>query len=333
MKKHIVKAIPLFFATFLISACGNTMTAEEQTTGRGAGNYYPVSIQVYTDEGKTVTQTIKQEPKKVVVIGEAMAELMIGFGLQEKVVGVGYLDQSLSKYAEQIAQMPVISKLWPSKEAVIALQPDLIYSLSSALKEDRVGDFSFWKERGIPVISAANFTVGRSIEEYFKDIKNFGIVFHVENQTEAYVKEQNERFDQIKKIASTAKTKPKVLFIAGAGRENYDYYPPSWCLIDEMIEGAGGEYMQLSKQGVEMSLESIIAANPEKIIVSEFQKTDREAIRNKLLSNQKLQNIQAIKTGNVMVADYTNAVRGSLQLADLYEDVAAFIHPELFGGK
>jgi iron complex transport system substrate-binding protein len=31
-----------------------------------------------------------------------------------------------------------------------------------------------------------------------------------------------------------------------------------------------------------------------------------------------------------MVADYTNAIRGSLNLADLYEDVAEFIHPELF---
>jgi len=34
-----------------------------------------------------------------------------------------------------------------------------------------------------------------------------------------------------------------------------------------------------------------------------------------------------------MVAEYTNSVNGGLQLADLYEDVATFIHPELFGGK
>ncbi|MFW5435825.1 ABC transporter substrate-binding protein [Paenibacillus apiarius] len=116
--------------------------------------------------------------------------------------------------------------------------------------------------------------------------------------------------------------------------ENYDYYPPSWCIIDEMIEGAGGKYMQLSKDGyIELSMEAIIAANPEKIILTQFQEPDNEVIKDKLLANEKLKNVDAIKTGNVMVADYTNAIRGSLQLADLYEKVAAFIHPELFSGK
>ncbi len=84
---------------------------------------------------------------------------------------------------------------------------------------------------------------------------------------------------------------------------------------------------------MEMSIESIIAANPEKIIITEFQGSDREKIKNKILSNKRLQNVTAIKTGNVMVVDYTNAIRGSLELSDLYEDVAKFIHPELFGGN
>lgn len=142
------------------------------------------------------------------------------------------------------------------------------------------------------------------------------------------------RMDQVKKMAKTAEQTPKVLLIASAGRENYDYYPPSWCIIDEMIEGAGGEYMKLSKDGyIQMSLEAIIAANPEKIMITEFQEPERDVTKNKLLSNDRLKNVNAIKTGNVMVVDYTNAIRGSLELADLYDKVAAFIHPEIFGGK
>lgn len=53
------------------------------------------------------------------------------------------------------------------------------------------------------------------------------------------------RIEQVKKIAeSAAEETPKVMFIGGA-RDTYYYYPPSWCMIDEMIEGAGGEYMEL----------------------------------------------------------------------------------------
>ncbi|MNO27421.1 corrinoid ABC transporter substrate-binding protein [compost metagenome] len=335
----------LLLTSVLCSACSQTVPVQEiesigelnvelPQSNSGVNDHYPVSVKVYTNDGKEITQTIEKEPQKVVVIGSAIAELMIEFGQKDKVMGLGYSDQSFSKYADQINNLPLITQSWPSKESVIALQPDLIYSISSAFKEDLLGDIPFWNDRGIPVISAVNFTVGRSLEEYFKEINNFGLTFNVEGKTNAYLKEQKDRIEQVQKIIkSSAEETPKVLFIGGA-RDTYYYYPPSWCMIDEMIEGAGGAYMELSKEGyIELSVEAIIAANPEKIIITEFQEPDAEATRNKLLSNERLQNVSAIKSGNVMVAEYTSAINGGLQLADLYEDVAAFIHPVLFGAK
>ncbi|WP_315167833.1 ABC transporter substrate-binding protein [Metaclostridioides mangenotii] len=307
---------------------------QHEDDSKKSKNNYPLKLNVYTNEGKEIVQTINKEPKKVVVIGQAMAELMIEFGLQDRVVGIGYLDQSFSKYEDEISKMPVMSKSWPSVESIIALQPDIIYAMSSSFKEDRVGDISFWNERGIPTLPAVNFTIGRSIDEYIKDIENFGKTFNIESEINKYLEEQNERIDKVKEATKKANSKPSVLLVASAGRENYDYYPRSGCVIDEVIEDTGGKYVELSKDSyMEMSTESIIAANPEKIIITEFQGSNSEAIKNKLISNKKLQNVTAIKTGNVMVADYTNAIRGSLELSDLYKDVAEFIHPELFGGN
>ncbi|WP_032122429.1 ABC transporter substrate-binding protein [Clostridium amazonitimonense] len=312
----------------------SSMVQNQEIHSSKRGDDYPVEIKVYTKEGKEVVQTIEKEPQKVVVVGSAVAELMIEFGQKEKVIGLGYIDKSFSKYDDEIAKLPLITELWPSKESVLALQPDIIYSISSAFREDSLGDISFWNDRGIPVISAVNFTVGRSIDEYFKEIKNFGLTFNVTDRTDAYLKEQNARIDEIKKIAEGAEGTPKVLFIGSARDTYYYYYSPSWCMIDEMIEGAGGEYMKLSEKGyIEMSIEAIIEANPEKIIITEFQQPDSEAIKNKLLSNERLQNVNAIKTGNVMVAEYTSAINGGIELVNLYEDVAEFIHPKLFGGK
>lgn len=347
-KKFITLFLVMAFCLSIVAGCSYTEKAQdsqeqsqnnqdaklnEEKSDVERGNHYPVTIKMYTNEGKEIEQTIEREPKKVVVIGETMAELVIEFGQKDKVVGVGYLNQSFSKYADQINQMPIITESWPSKEAVLALKPDIIYSISSAFKEELLGDISFWNDRGVPVLSAVNFTIGRSIEEYFTEIKNFGMVFNVKDKTDAYLKEQNSRINKVKKIVQGAKETPRVLFI-GSARDTYYYYPPSWCIIDEMIEGAGGEYMKLSENGyIEMSIEAVIATNPEKIIITEFQEPDREMIKNKLISNERLKNVNAIKTGNVMVAEYTNSVNGGLQLADIYEDVATFIHPELFGGK
>lgn len=302
-------------------------------SGHNGSQHYPVTLQIYTDEGKEMKQTIEKEPQKVVVLGTAMAELMIQFGQKDKIAGLAYLDQSFSPYTDEIAKLPLLTELWPSKEAVIALQPDLIYSMSSAFKEDRLGGISFWNERGIQVVPASNFNIGRSIVNYFEDIQNFGKIFNVEEQTDSYLKQQQTRIDEITQKAQQVKAKPKVLLLASAGRENYDYYPPSWCVIDEMVEGSGGEYIQLADGYIELQIEAIIAANPDKIILTHFQESDHESIKNKLLSNPRLKNMKAIQTGNVMVADYTNAIRGGLQLTDLYEEVARFVQPELFGGQ
>ncbi len=191
---------------------GKTIGIEEQKQNKSKSkNNYPVNIKVYTDEGKEIVQTIEKEPKRVVIMGQSMAELMIKFGLQDKVVGVGYLDKSFSKYEDEISKMPIIAKSWPSKEAIIALKPDIIYSMSSAFKGDRVGDISFWNDRGIPVLPAVNFTIGRSIDEYFKDIKNFGLAFNIENETNKYLKEQNDRMDKVKEVAKKSKNYPKCI--------------------------------------------------------------------------------------------------------------------------
>lgn len=349
MKRNMVQAYQLFIllvvVTLLSSACVNTtinkaqtekeevIASEEVALDQSNNNNYPISLKVYTNEGEEIAQTIEKEPQRVVVIGETMAELMIEFGKEEKIVGVAYLNQSFSKYSEQISKLPMISESWPSKEAVLALQPDLIVSISSAFKEELLGDISFWNERNIPVLSAVNFTVGRSIDEYMGEIKNFGIALDAVNLTEHYIHEQRVKINEIKKIAENAMAKPKVLLV-GSARDTFYYYPPEWCIIDEMIEGADGEYMKLSEDGyMELSIEAIIKANPEKIIITEFQELDPEVIRNKLLINPQLQNVDAIKNGHVLAAEYTTTINGGLELVPLYEEVAKFIQPDLFGGE
>ncbi len=308
-------------------------TASKQEENNQTNAHYPLTLSVYTDEGKQIEQTIEKEPQRILVIGQGFAELMLAFGEEERIAGVAYLDKSYSKYEEQVRQLPVLTDMWPSKEAVLELKPDLIISMSSAFQKERLGEITFWNERGIPVVAGINYTIGRTIESFFEDIENLGKALNIEEKTNAFLEEQKARIAAVQERATQAENKPKVLLVASGGRETYDYYSPSLCVIDEMIEGAGGEYLQLSEDTyVEMSAESILSVNPEKIIITEFQKPDSEAAKNKLMQNPMLRNVAAVQTGDVITADYTNAIRGSLDLADLYEEVARFVHPELFKG-
>ncbi|WP_369595249.1 ABC transporter substrate-binding protein [Lysinibacillus pakistanensis] len=342
LKKYFSMFMIVMLCLLMLSACSQwtveykepSQSLTEATQSNSIGkSHYPLTLTVYDDAGKEVQQTIEKEPKRIVVIGQGFAEWMLAFGEEKRIVGLAYLDKSFSEYEEQIKKLPIITDMWPSKEAILKLQPDLIISMSSAFQKERIGDISFWNKRGIPVLTGINYTTGRTIDSFFEDITNLGNVLNIQDKTEAFVDKQKEQINDIQTKAVLAKDKPKVLLLGTSGETTY-YYGPTLCLIDEMIEGAGGEYIQVSKETyVEMSEESILSVNPDKIIITGFQKSDSEALIKQYLNNPKLKNATAIKNGNVKVVEYTTAVRGSLGLTDLYKDVAQYIHPELFKGE
>ncbi|MGM7634250.1 ABC transporter substrate-binding protein [Bacillus sp. Hm123] len=342
IKKYISMFLIGTLCLLMLSACSErtveqkepsqSLTKETQSNAIG-DSHYPLNLTISDDTGKEIQQTIEKEPKRIVVIGQGFAEWMLAFGEEERIVGLAYLDKTFSEYEEQIKTLPIITDMWPSKEAILELQPDLIISMSSAFQKERLGDISFWNERGIPVLAGINYTTGRTIDSFFEDITNLGNVLNIQDKTDAFVEKQKEQINKIETKAALAKDKPKVLLLGTSGETTY-YYGPSLALIDEMIEGAGGEYIQVSKETyVEMSEESILSVNPDKIIITGFQESDSEALINQYLNNPKLKNAKAIKNGDVKVVDYTTAVRGSLGLTDLYKDVAQYIHPELFKGE
>ncbi|MCU6712687.1 ABC transporter substrate-binding protein [Paenibacillus sp. J5C_2022] len=342
MKRIVSLLITMSLCLIALSACSqhnvepnasNPDQSEVTASSLAENKHYPLTLTIYDDAGKEMQQTIKKEPKRIVVIGQGFAEWMIAFGEEKRIAGLAYLDKSFSEYEEQIKELPIMTDMWPSKEAILELQPDLIISMSSAFQKERIGDISFWNKRGIPVLAGINYTTGRTIDSFFEDIENLGTVLNIQERTNAFIEKQRDQIREIGKIAERAQDKPNVLLLGTSGETTY-YYGPSLCLIDEMIVGAGGEYIQVSKDTyVEMSEESILSVNPDKIIITGFQKSDSQALIDQFLHNPKLKNATAIKTGNVKVVEYTTAVRGSLGLADLYKDVARYVQPELFKGE
>lgn len=302
-------------------------SVREQETSKQE-SHYPLTLSVYDDRGSQLEQTIEKEPQRIVVIGQGFAEWMIGLGEEKRIAGLAYLDKSFSSYEPQIQSLPVMTDMWPSREAVLELHPDLIIAMSSAFQKDRLGDISFWNDRGIPVLTGINYTIGRTIDSFYDDISNLGKALNIEDKTNAFIEGQKSQIREIQAKAARAADRPRVLLLGVSGNTTW-YYGPSLVLIDEMIEGAGGEYIKVSDETyVEMSDESILAVNPDKIIITGFQKEDREALINQYLQDPKLKNAIAVQNGAVETVDYTTAVRGGLDLADMYRNVAEFIHPE-----
>jgi iron complex transport system substrate-binding protein len=172
-KISILLAIVLCFTA--LTACSQKELAENKVSNAGSnnqsassqtGSHYPLELTIYDNKGNELQQSIKKEPERIIVIGQGLAELIIHFEEEKRIVGLAYLDQSYSKYKAQINQLPLLTDMWPSKESIITLKPDFIVAMSSAFTDERLGDISFWNERGIPVLTGINYTVGRTIDSF-----------------------------------------------------------------------------------------------------------------------------------------------------------------------
>ncbi|MBQ0826852.1 ABC transporter substrate-binding protein [Streptomyces sp. RG38] len=265
------------------------------------------------------------------VVGQNLAELMIAFGLEDRIVGVGYLDGADSYYREELAELPHLTDQVPSAEAVMALDPDVILSMSFAMTDENLGSVPTWNARGVSVITADNYTIGRDLDTYFADIRNLGAAFDVSDRTDAYIAREKKTLEDIGSLTRSAKDTPRVLLVAsgGANKLTYNYYSPSLGLVDEMVRAAGGTYVEVSKDAyAEMSAETIISVDPDVIVMTQFQKAGAEAEKDRLLGDDRLRDVTAISRGRVMLLDYSTSVRGTPHLGELTRRLAEFLHPE-----
>lgn len=334
-------AIPLLSLCASLTACagpgaGPGGTAQRQPTASSSARTsgtYPERITVLDNDGKPVTETIEKAPRRVVVLGQNLVEAMIAFGLQDRIVGTAYFDGSSSDYESRIAELPKITDQVPSVESVLALRPDLIVSMSFAMTSQNLGTIQTWNSRGVNVLTADNYTIGRDFNSYFDDIAHIGTVFGVSGKTNDYLTRTRAELQRIKEAADGSGTpKPRVLLVekGGENKATYNYYSPSLSLVDDMVEAAGGTYVQISKdQYAQMSDESIIKANPDVVIMTQFQKSDGDAEKARLLGDSRLRGVTAIAKKRVLLVNYSTAVRGSLDLVDLTARIVEYLHPGL----
>lgn len=269
-----------------------------------------------------------EKPERVIVIGQSTLEFMLGFGLEDKIAGIAQVDIQNTRYDSLMNELPIITRQWPSKEAILSLRPDLIYSMESAFRGERIGSLKFWHQRGIPTFQINDYTFGKSLSSYRKDLIDSGVIFEKEKEVNDYLNHLDAVIEDIKqkRNLNSTSTTPNILFLACVGPIYY-YYPPSLCVLDEIIEDCGGKFLNLGDRSIILSIEALLKVNPDKIILSQYLHSDAENALNKLLQNKMLRHISAIKNQDILTIDYTNAVSGSLELPQVYKSVYSFIHP------
>ena len=271
----------------------------------------------YTDDmGRAVV--IDQIPQRIVSFGPSITEILFALGLEEKVVGVSnYCD-----YPEAAELKPKVGDAYnPSLERIVELEPDLVLTLKQEQLNTELDALGI------------KFMVldPEDIDGILGDIELVGKITGTKKRAEELIKDMQ---DSISQVIALMKDVPKVsvFFIIDATDPTLPWTAGSGSFIDALITMAGGENIAAETVGgwVPFSLEQVVSSDPEVIIIQTMIAGIPTISKEELEEHPVWGEMTAVRQGKVYIIDGDLVSRAGPRIVQGLEEMAKFIHPELF---
>lgn len=255
---------------------------------------------------------------------------MLDLDLQEYLVGTAFMDSPiLPRLEDKYKNMNVLSETYPSKEAVLALNPDLIMGWKSVFSEKNLGSVESWNEKGVKTFIQRNSGISKeqTLEDVYSDINDIGKIFNIEEKSTKYVDDMKSRINSISEKIKSVKEPMKVLILEGEGENKYRVYGPK-TLVSDMVSKVGG--VNIAKDSGSVGVENIIEMNPDAIVLIHYlmQNKDNQE-ESSLLDNKALKNVTAIKENRIIYTPLSETYAGGVRTVDGIERIAKGLYPDL----
>lgn len=275
----------------------------------------PIPPGAVTDDlGRPVN--IEKIPQRIISLSPSNTEILFALGLGEKVVGVTeFCDYPpKAKDKEKIGGFST-----PDIEKIIALEPDLI--LAGSIHDREI--IPALEERGFTIFALAP----KNLDEILEDIRIVGEITGKAEEAFELVAQMESRIGAV-----TDKTKElersRVFYITWhdplrtAGGDTWH---------EELIVKAGGINIAHDLTGyATISLETVIAANPQVIITGAGMGTGVDLPLQFAKTEERLRNVDARINNRVYAVPTDLSGRPGPRIVDALEQFAESIHPELF---
>lgn len=304
LKKVTLLLMFVLFAVGLVS-CGSSNAGS--SSSNESSSVYPLTL---TDSfGGEVT--LDKAPEKVVSVAPNMTELVYKLGAGNMLVGrTDYCD-----YPEEALNVESIGTLrTPDIEKIISLEPDLVLT-STHFNEENAQKL---ESAGIKVLSLYE---ENNVDGVYTMIDTLGKALNKQTEAEETVKEMKAAIeDTTKKIEGLEK--PKIYYVVGFG-EYGDFSAPENTFVGQLIKLAGGDNIVPASDSWAFSLEKLIEADPEIIVV---KKGDKE----NFMSTPGYSDLSAVKNGKVYEIDNNLLDRQGYRNAEGVKVLAEIFYPEAF---
>ncbi|WP_242902820.1 ABC transporter substrate-binding protein [Actinomadura terrae] len=323
--RRIRHAALLLVAVFLVGGCGSA--AEDAAEESSAAPGFPVTV---TNCG--VTTTYERPPRRAVSLNQHATEVMLALGLERSMVGTGFLDDRvLPEFQAAYDRVKVLSKEYPSFEALLAAEPDFVYGGWVSTFDEKEG-------RGRPALRKAGIDTHLNIEECPKgpvtmatveeEIRTIAKIFGVPDRAEQRIAALRAVLNQVKsKVAGTTPAKVAVydsgertvLTAGGAGIGN------------EIIRMAGGTnvFADVRKAYGDVSFEQFAERAPDVVLIYDYGDQTADQKKRFLLASPALKDVPAIRNRRFAVLPLSSTVTG-VRAAGAVDALARQLHPDRF---
>ena len=263
---------------------------------------------------------INAVPQRIVSLAPSNTEILFALGLGDKVVGV----TEYCNYPEAAKTKPKVGGFSTVDiEKVVSLRPDLV--LATQIHSKTI----------IPALEKLGLTVvaltPSSLTGVLDSITLVGKITGQSKEASELIKDLSTRIkaiaDKTQKLSPAQR--PRVFYVT--------WHDPLWTagtgtLSNDVISQAGGQNIASDISGDKtIDLETVINRDPEVIIVSVGMGTGEDSPWQYIKSESRLKNTQALLTGRVYKIDGDLIHRPGPRIVEALEQMAQFIHPELFG--
>lgn len=282
----------------------------------------------YSDGVKTHEVLLTSPRRRAVTLSQFMTEMLLVLGLENQIVATALLDNPiLPEFEEAYNKIPVLEVGEGhaiSKEAFIATGADFVSGWDSSISEQTTGSAEELIAKDIAPFMAESYGADATIETVYEDFKLLGRLFGVQDRSQEVITQMQNNIKVVTDKVGTINEEDRVEMMVYDSGVN-DAMVVGSGLANNLIELAGGKNVfaeDATKPYINVSWESVVAKNPEVILVTDFMAG--EPVENKinvLKSHPALKDVPAIKNNKIYVvglADLSPGVRNAKVIEQMY---------------
>ncbi len=258
--------------------------------------------------------------QRVVSLAPSNSEILYAVGAGSQVVG----RDEFSDYPSQVSDLPSVggSNGQFDLEAIVQLKPDLVLA-SSLETAEQVKSI---QNLGLTVYYLANPT---DLDSMYTNLVTVGKLTGHEADAQALVSSLQQRVQVVEDKLANIQTHPIVFYELDATDPTKPYTAGPGSYIDTLITMAGGKNAgaQLGEQWAQLSLEQVVAINPDLILLGD----GAYGVTSDMVTQRAgWGSIKAVQNKQIYTFDDNLVSRPTNRMVDGLELLAKLIHPEAF---